>query len=328
MLVIVLVSIALALCILSSLDHKGLFNLGLEEAKFSGLDFVRDAVDAFISGEGGEAATSRPASGEAQVHYLNMGQADSILIRGPEKTVLIDAGENDQGGAVLEYLASQGVTRLDYVIGTHPHSDHIGGMDTVIDGIDVGDVILPEIPRDIVPTGATYTGLLNAIERKGLSITAAVPGDRYDLGGGAALTILGPVAEYGDLNNMSVVSRLDYGSHSFLFTGDIEKDAESDLLDTDAASLSAEVLDAGHHGSKTSSSQRFLEAVSPSIAVISCGLDNSYGHPHREVVERLENLGAVIYRTDLYGAVVFSMDAEEMTVQTDKDGYSRGHLKS
>lgn len=146
-----------------------------------------------------------------EVHIIDVGQGESILIKGPSKNVLIDAGENDKGDEVLAYLKSQGVQSLDMAIGTHAHSDHIGGLDTVIKAMPVKQVILSPIPEKIVPTTKTYTDLLEAVLDKGMTVTTAVPDTQYSLGGGAVLTILGPRREYNDLNNTSVVCRLTYG---------------------------------------------------------------------------------------------------------------------
>lgn len=253
---------------------------------------------------------------QIEVHFLDVGQAESILIKAPDAHVLIDAGENHQGEDVLRYLAQQGVRDLDYVIGTHPHSDHIGGLDTVIKGIDVHTVIMPEIPEAIVPTTRTYTDVLLAVEEAGLQVTPASPGTIYDLGDGAQLEILGPIAEYTDLNNMSVVARLQYGKTSFLFTGDACVGAENDLLQA-GRTLQSDVLSVGHHGSNTSTSEAWLQAVAPQMGVISCGMDNSYGHPHREVMERFKLFQIRVLRTDLQGTVVIVSNGEQLTVTTE-----------
>lgn len=264
-------------------------------------------------------AEASPHNGEAaessvRVHFIDVGQGKSILIEAPEKTVLIDAGENNQGETVLLYLAKLKITKLDIAVGTHPHSDHIGGLDTVINAIPVEKVILPVISKELSPTTATYMDLLNAIASNGLKITPAKPGDNYDLGGGASLKILGPVRnDYPDLNDFSIVSRLDYAQTSFLFTGDAASDSESGLLDS-SARLSADVLDISHHGSRDSSSKAFLEAVRPQIAVISCAVDNSYGHPHRQTMKRLEALsGLTILRTDLDGSVIITSNGKSLS---------------
>lgn len=259
-----------------------------------------------------------PAEGEVRVHFIDVGQGDSMLIEGSGESVLIDAGENDKGDEVLAYLAQAGIKKLDFAIGTHPHSDHIGGMDTVIEGIPVGKLLMPDVPDSIVPTTRTYLSMLDAAEEQGTEIFFAYPGDTYTVCGGI-LSVLGPVEDYKDLNNESLVMRFDFGETAFLFTGDQEADAEEDLL-ASGVEVSADVLKIGHHGSSTSTSKAFFDAVSPSIAVIECGEGNDYGHPHRETRELLEKAGIEAYRTDLNGNIVVSSDGKSLTVQADKAG--------
>ena len=253
---------------------------------------------------------SAPQSGTGQgltVHYIDVGQGDSILAGSDGHYMLIDAGENDQADTVVSYLKQAGVTSLDYVIGTHPHSDHIGGLDKVIDEFTVGKIILPPVEH----TTRTFEDVLNAVSNKGLKITKPVPGSTYTLGS-ASFTIVAPVKDYGnDLNNWSVGIRLTYGSNSFLMCGDAESQAESDMLER-GMPLKADVLKAGHHGSSTSTSV-FLKAVSPSYVVIQCGKDNSYGHPHKETMEKLEKAGCQVLRTDEYGTITASSDGTQIT---------------
>ncbi len=258
-------------------------------------------------------------SGDSQVevHFIDVGQGDSILIRCEGYDILIDAGENDQGSVVNAYLDKAGVEDLDLVIGTHPHSDHIGGMDTVLAEHDAAQIILPTIPDSQTPTTRTYEDVLDAIDAQGLSITEPTPGDVYSFGEGK-LEILGPVTDsYDNLNDFSVVCRLDYGEISFLFTGDMESDAEADLM-ASGAYLDADILKVGHHGSSTSTSQSFLDAVSPEGCVIEVGEGNSYNHPHKEVMDRLEAEGCTIYRTDQNGSVIIGTDGTNWAVQTEK----------
>ena len=256
------------------------------------------------------------ASGQLEVRILDMGQADSILIRTQEKAALIDAGENDMGQQVLRELDQLGITSLDLVIGTHPHSDHIGGLDTVLEEIPVEKLVMPQLPDDLVPTTATYLDVLWAAQAQNLEIDAAQPGVSYDLGSGAVLTLLGPVGKYDDLNAISVVSRLDFGTCSFLFTGDATTLSEENLLKS-GANLDVDILDVGHHGSNTSSSPAFLAAVSPIASSISCGANNSYGHPHAEVVERLSEYGP-IFRTDLLGTILFTSDGSSLMASSQR----------
>ena len=247
-----------------------------------------------------------PAGGEVRVHFIDVGQGDCILIEGSGESVLIDAGENDQGDEVLGYLSAAGIEDIDLAVGTHPHSDHIGGMDTVLEGITVGRLMLSDVPDSIVPTTRTYLDLLDAAEETGTEMFYGYPGDQVSICGGT-LTVLGPVEDYDDLNDESLVIRFDYGESSFLFTGDEESGAEEDLL-ASGTDIGADVLKVGHHGSNTSSSEEFLRAVGPEIAVIECGEGNDYGHPHLEVLERLEAVSAAVYRTDLDGSVVVTAD--------------------
>ncbi|MCL2069103.1 MAG: MBL fold metallo-hydrolase [Oscillospiraceae bacterium] len=316
-----LIILALAgFAILSSVQDKYGIDLGIPEVP--SIQVMAQGwlglVDSFL-GESPTASTvvSPDAFDDVRVHFIDVGQGKSILIQTKSGNALIDAGERDRGEAVTAYLRRQGVRELDFLIATHPHSDHIGGMGHVLQSMNVGMIIMPVIPQEVSHTTRTYTDLLTAIDRAGKSVTAAKPGDVYELGvnSGISITILGPVETYNDVNNHSVVSRLDYGEVSFLFTGDIEAWGERDVAKS-GQRLRANVLDVAHHGSQTSSTDEFLRAVRPQIAVISCGMDNSYGHPARDAVERLRESGAQVLRTDLNGTVVVSTNGREIHIDT------------
>jgi len=316
LIVALLAVIICGFCVLCSVQEKHGYDFGLPTFSLSSpIGWLESFFGSF--GDGGALPVSGQARDTLEVHQIDVGQADCVLIIGPEKTVLIDAGENGQGDQVVRYLKKQGITCIDILIGTHPHSDHIGGMDAVIRSLDVGEVLLPPIPDYIFPTTRAFTDFLTAIDDKGLGVTTALPGDSYNLGGGATLSILGPLREYADLNNQSVIARVVYGNTSFLFTGDALKDAERDLLEK-AHTLRSDVLSLAHHGSNTSTNKDFLQAVSPSIALISCGMDNNYGHPHREVIERLRETGARILRTDQNGTIVLISDGESIGVEVER----------
>lgn len=265
---------------------------------------------------------------DLEIHFIDVGQGDCSLIKWEGAAVLIDCGERDYADTVLKYLKKQDVEKLDIIIATHPHSDHIGAMGDIISGIDVERVIAPKVAADMTPTTKTYERFLTALRDKSLKLTAAKPGTVYELTGRTAasaekqppkLEILAPLADYDDLNDYSVVVRLTYGNTSYLFTGDAEARAEKDILNS-GADVSADVLKAGHHGSSTSTSEKFLEAVSPEICVIQCGEGNSYGHPHAEVLERLESSGIKYYRNDSSGTVTVYSDGEEIFVTAEKGG--------
>ncbi len=254
--------------------------------------------------------------GELQVYFIDVGNADSILIRQGEVNALIDAGERGDGDDVLAYLNAQGVKKLDLVIATHPHADHIGGMADVINGIAIDKFVMSFMPKDETPTTATYLNMLTALDEKNIPVEEAKPGAVYMLGT-AQLTVLAPLSESDEANNISVVTRLTFGERSFLFMGDAETDVEKELL-TSGKPLSADVIKIGHHGSDTSSSQAFLTKVDPDHAVIPCGKGNAYGHPSADVLSRLEKMGITIYRADVHGHIAFATDGKNLTISTQK----------
>lgn len=242
-----------------------------------------------------------------------------------DNTVLIDAGERDYGEAVVNYIRSLGIEQLDYIIATHPHSDHIGGLINVINEFEADTVIAPRVSDELVPTGTVYEGFLKALSKKGLMLTAAEAGTAYDFskpekeGDNTSFEILGPIrSDYEDLNDWSVVVRLVHGDNSFVFTGDAGAAAEEDMLLL-PKDISADVLKVGHHGSSTANSKLFLMRVAPKVAVIPCGNENPYGHPHKEVMDRLKLLGTEIYRTDAFGTVVVYSDGEDIRIRTEKE---------
>ena len=260
-------------------------------------------------------SSGQQSGSDLKVHFIDVGQGDSTLIEKDGHFMLIDAGERDQGPTVVSYLKEQGVKKLDYVIGTHPHSDHIGGLEAVIKAFDVDKIIMPQKAH----TTKLYERLLNTIDEKKLKITLPKIGEVYELGD-SSFQILGPNRDYGDnLNNWSVGIRLDYGKTSFAFFGDAEKGAEDDML-ANGFSLKADVLKVSHHGSSTSSSGPFLDQVSPEYAVISCGKDNDYGHPHKETMEALQKRNITVFRTDQLGSILAVSDGSKITFPGQNKG--------
>lgn len=252
-------------------------------------------------------------TGDLEIHFIDVGQADCILIKNKEQSMLIDAGNNDDASLVKQYLTNQKITKLDYVIGTHPHEDHIGSLDVVINNFDIGTIIMP----NKVSTTRTFEDVIEAIENKKLSITEPKVGDKYTLGD-AEFVVLGPCKDYDDTNAVSVVIRLVYGENSFMLTGDAEELSEEDILET-GLTLKSDVLKFGHHGSSTSTSKGFLEAVSPKYGVLLCGVDNSYGHPHKETLDKISKYKIETYRTDEQGTIILTSDGKNITWKTEKN---------
>ena len=288
-----------------------------------------DAVDSESNAEAEAAAEARSkaqvgagaetekkeAVGELEVHFLDVGQGDATLIACDGHYMLIDAGNNDKGTLVQSYLEQQGVETLDYVIGTHPDADHIGGLDVILYKFDCGTVILPEVENDT----RTYEDVIRVLEEKDYPVTAPVVGDAYTLGG-ASFTIVAPNGDYGDdLNDWSVGILLQNGENRFLFTGDTGEQAEQDIL-ANGIDISADVYKASHHGSNTASSEAFIQAVSPEYAVISVGEGNQYGHPHAEVLNRFREAGIEVFRTDEQGTIVAASDGTDITWNTASSG--------
>ncbi len=266
---------------------------------------------------GQDSGIKKDESFDFGVYFIDVGQGDCELIVSGDTTVLIDAGESENGVRVVNALRYLGIDRLDYVIATHPHSDHIGGLPYVIDKFEVGKVIAPRVDADKTPTTNVYEKFIDSVKAKGMKLTAAKAGTVYDIDG-ATLEILAPVGSgYSDLNDYSVVCRAVKGNTSFMFTGDASEAAELDML-LSGEDLSADLLKVGHHGSRSSSSAEFLQRVSPSVCVISCGAGNDYGHPTDEAMDRLMKYTSKIYRTDLNGTVTVYSDGEKLYVKTEE----------
>ena len=241
-----------------------------------------------------------------RVDFLNVGQADCALLSTNGHYMVIDGGNNGDADTILSYLEGQGVEKLDAVVGTHPHEDHIGSLDAIINHFDVDAVYMPKIMH----TSKTFEDVLDAVANKGLKIKSPDPGDTIDFNG-LEIEVLGPQREYKDFNNNSIVLKVNAGETAFLFTGDAEETAEKDILQA-GYDLQADVLKVGPHGRSTSSSQAVVQAVKPKYAVISVGVGNSYHHPEEEALQRLQSIGAEIYRTDLQGNIVCTTDGKNI----------------
>ena len=265
-----------------------------------------------FQGEQQQTTTPPPvvAGDEVLFHIIDVGQGDAILVTTPDGNMLIDTSESGAKEALVSYLDALGITSFEYVVFTHPDADHIGNADYIVKNYSIKNIILP----DRVSTSKTYERMIDAIENSQANVIKGEAGVEFKIGS-ILNTIIAPNKNYDDNNEMSVVIKSTFGDTSIMLTGDAEKESEADILKIwGNGSLKCDVLKVGHHGSLSSTTQDFLDAVSPSIAVISCGAGNKYGHPLPQTLEKLEKKGIKIYRTDEDGSIVLRTDGKEFTV--------------
>ena len=245
------------------------------------------------------------------VTYLNVGQGDSELIQVNGINMLIDAGTNAGANDLVKDLKNRGIKTIDIAIATHPHEDHIGGMDEVLENFDVKSFYAPKVAH----TTKTYENMLKAVKNEGLKIKQIKEGTKIDLGKDTEVQVYSPVkSQYEELNNYSPVMKISYGQNSFMSTGDAESLVEKEILNENK-DLKADVLKLGHHGSHSSTSEEFLKAVDPSIAIVSCAKDNKYGHPHKETMSNLKKAGITVYETFRDGDITISSNGKKLDVK-------------
>lgn len=278
-------------------------------------------TDEQIGNYGSADANSLEAGDALEVHYIDVGQGDSIFIRQGDQSMLIDAGNNNKGTTVWSYLLHQNVDHLMYAIGTHPDADHIGGMDVVLYKIDCDTVMLPACASDT----KTYDELIRTIGQREQQVVTPKQGEIYSLGKAQFQILTDTDKDYGDnTNDYSLAFRLIFGDTSFLFTGDAEKEAEQDML-ASGLTLQSDVYKAAHHGADTANTEDFLTAVHPTYCVISCGEGNSYGHPRAGVLNQLRAMGVKVFRTDEQGTIVATSDGSTITWNTSpSDSWQAG----
>lgn len=258
--------------------------------------------------ESGLRNTQQASADKMYVSFIDVGQGNCTLLRCGGKAILVDSGEVGAAQTVINYIKNLGIDELNCVLVTHPHTDHMGAMTKILYEFKIDDLIMPEIPEEIIPTNKTYEKFLTAVSDNAGNVIAAKPEETYSYGE-MKLEIFAPLRDYDNLNDMSAVSRISYGDTSVMFTGDATTTVEKDLLKKNI-NYSATVLNVGHHGSKTSSSEAWLRAVNPKYAVICCGVNNDYGHPHSLITKRLEEFGIEYFETDLLGTIVFESDSK------------------
>ena len=260
--------------------------------------------------------------GTMKVTFLDVGQGDSTLVQVKEGNdgfvILIDASERGYGKGIKEYLQGYGIEKIDLLINTHQHADHIGGMREIVKSFDIGEIYMPYLPKKMVPTTAAYEKFLDEVNKKKYKIQKLYAGVEADTPKSLKMSVLSPEknAEYSNLNNYSGVIHLQYGEISFLVTGDAEKEVENILFDS-GAGIEATVLRCGHHGSYTSTASGFLKKINPKYVVISCGRENTYGYPHEETLKKLGKLGCEIYRTDLQRTIAMKTDGRKIEIETN-----------
>lgn len=261
-------------------------------------------------------STSSQTKGQLKVHFIDVGQADSILVQQGSYSMLVDAGNNGDASTIKNYLTKEGISELQYFVGTHVHEDHIGSADYIINSFKVGKVYFPKNTSST----KTFQDFVTAVKNKSLKLTVPTIGESFKLGE-ATVTVLAPnSAEYKDTNDYSIVLKVTFGSTSFLLTGDAEAVSEKEMIDK-GLNLEATVLKVGHHGSESSSSEAFLNKVKPKYAVISVGAGNSYGHPSQAVMNRLKSRNIPVYRTDEQGTIVAISNGKEITFNTNAGSY-------
>ena len=277
------------------------------------------------SGQGaGSAVQDSSAHGMLTVKMLNVGQGDAVLIQTEEQNVLIDTSDLDEQDKLRAELKKAGIARIDKVILTHPHADHIGGMPVLLKEFQVGEVYDNGMPS----TSKVYLGYMKMLKQQNISRKALKAGDVLELGSGVSFRVFAPTEaaqqegrQKGykhDPNNESIVGKLVYGEFSMMFTGDAEKKEEAPVLAAYGGDVRAKILKSGHHGSKTSSSPEFLRAVAPEAVLISCGAGNDYGHPHKETMKKYRDLKLKIYETDKNGTITVTSDGATYDIKPEK----------
>lgn len=254
---------------------------------------------------------SEEAEGLIKIHYLDIGQGDATYINIGNFDILIDAGSKSEKEKLIEQLEELNIDDFEMVIATHPHEDHIGGMEAIFERYNVKEFYMPKV----IHTSKVFENMINAVDNEGIKVKIIKEGMDFDLGNGAYIEVYAPIYEaYSNLNDYSPVMKLTFGENAFMFTGDAEIPVELEVVKKYGSYLKADVLKFGHHGSSTSSAKEFIQAVNPKYGVISSGVNNMYGHPHREVLALIDEYDIEAYRTDIDGQITLISDGNTITV--------------
>ena len=273
------------------------------------------AIVSAIFGQDIVGTSNLNANGTVEISYLDVGQGDAAYIKVNDMDILIDAGPKSDVDKLIKQLEEKNIDDFEIVIATHPHEDHIGGMTKVLQTYKVENFYMPKKEHST----KVFENMIKEVEKQGLKAKVLKEGVKIDIGEGALLETFSPIQDsYDNLNNYSPIMKLTFGNKSFLFTGDAEKDVEAEVLSKYKDKLDSDVIKFGHHGSSTSSSQSFIEAVSPDYGIISCGVDNSYGHPHREILKLIQDMNIEAYRTDIQGQITVISDGNNIDIKTEK----------
>ena len=274
--------------------------------------FEKDYFSEFISYSNNNYST---VEGNLEVSYLDVGQGDSAYIRVNDYDILIDAGPRSDSDKLLDQLKAKNIDDFEIIIATHPHEDHIGGMSKVFEEYVVKSFYMPSVTH----TTKTFENMVNSVAKEGIEIQTIKEGMKFDLGNEAKIDVYSPIYEsYEEFNDYSPIMKLIFGETELIFTGDAEAHAEADVVAKYPDNLKADVLKFGHHGSSTSSTDEFLQAVSPEYGIISCGVDNKYGHPHREILDKISKYNIKSYRTDIQGQITLTSDGKNISIKTEK----------
>lgn len=254
-------------------------------------------------------------SGKLEVSYLDIGQGDAAYIRVNDFDILVDAGPRSDADRLIKQLKDKNIDDFEIVIATHPHEDHIGGMVKVFDEYKVENFYMPKTTH----TTKTFENMMMAVKNEGIKVQTIKEGMKFDLGEGAQIDVYSPMYEsYEEFNDYSPIMKLTFGDVDLIFTGDAEAHAEQEVVAKYPKNLKGDVLKFGHHGSSTSSTDEFVKAVSPEFGIISCGVDNKYGHPHRETLDKINKYGIKAYRTDKQGQITLTSDGKTIEIKTER----------